>query len=413
MSEPLDESIADIQPSVEFSPSKSNSTRYQALPYASPSRQVIGNGHKRPFSMSEDVSIRGDNQYREYIEEPKADIGALLEDEAPFLNRDDSLQLDPIESFDAEDEDNQVLWDGGTRKEISKTELTGARGRPKKISLQHDTLQQVPEAFEHELAGEPSPVEISPPVSYNISDSVEPEAPRRPAKKSKQEVYRDSDQEVDEGPSKPTKRRKITATKQKSSNTKRPPPPSERDPNAAIVSKRNEKGKEKGKGKGKEKEVMREKEKSVSREAPVSRPKPRSLVMLRSETPSDAAQFTRSGRTSVKPVAFWRNERVVYSSAKQDGKRLSLPGIKEVIRTEEVEDPRPRAGKKRGRPKKRVEETIEEADEDAEPWEEDPGVLQADVMQWDPLTERSMEDNMEQIGWCCPTSAGRARSVTH
>lgn len=154
-------------------------------------------------------------------------------------------------------------------------------------------------------------------------------------------------------------------------------------------------------------------------EAPISRPKPRSLVMLRSETPSDAAQFTRSGRTSVKPVAFWRNERVVYTGAKSDGKRLSLPGIKEVIRTEEVDNPRPQAGKKRG-PRKRVEESIEEVDEDEEPWEEDPGVLQADVMQWDPLTERSLEDNLEQIGWCCsflhrlsPACLGSGVSMTN
>ena len=128
----------------------------------------------------------------------------------------------------------------------------------------------------------------------------------------------------------------------------------------------------------------------------LGKPKPRSLAILRGETPQDAARFTKSGRTSVRPCAYWRNERVVYGDSTSDGQRLLLPGIKEIIRTDEEEPQRQKATRKRGSKRK----VIEDVNDSGKPekWERDPGMLVGEIRPWDPYEEKAIEDETEQIG---------------
>lgn len=133
------------------------------------------------------------------------------------------------------------------------------------------------------------------------------------------------------------------------------------------------------------------------------RPQGRSLQILRSETPADdsGARMTRSGRTSVKPMAFWRNERIIYGEGKKEGQLLTLPGITEVIRTDEVEIPRPkRPAYRRARPRERhqLEDLVEEEDEEREDWETETGIVRAQVMQWDSMNGRGNEWETEETG---------------
>lgn len=143
-------------------------------------------------------------------------------------------------------------------------------------------------------------------------------------------------------------------------------------------------------------------EELTSRQA-YSRPNSRSTYTERHETPADnGARRTRAGRTIVGPVAFWRGERIVYGDGNIDGSILTLPGIKEIIRTEEVEIPRPhkRPAYRRSKPKRQpedVEEKEEEVDE-REPWETETGTVRAQVMQWDHMTGKYDEDNTEETG---------------
>ena len=143
-------------------------------------------------------------------------------------------------------------------------------------------------------------------------------------------------------------------------------------------------------------------EELTSRQA-YSRPNSRSTYTERHETPADnGARRTRAGRTIVGPVAFWRGERIVYGDGNIDGSILTLPGIKEIIRTEEVEIPRPhkRPVYRRSKPKRQpedVEEKEEEVDE-REPWETETGTVRAQVMQWDHMTGKYDEDNTEETG---------------
>jgi centromere protein C len=89
----------------------------------------------------------------------------------------------------------------------------------------------------------------------------------------------------------------------------------------------------------------------------------------------------------------------VYDKGRLDGKNISLPGIKEVIRTEEIIETRPkRPGKKRAPQKTTVLEEVEEEDEDTELWELEPGILRAEVLHWDPVLQRGVEENVGEVG---------------
>jgi centromere protein C len=136
-------------------------------------------------------------------------------------------------------------------------------------------------------------------------------------------------------------------------------------------------------------------------------PRPRNnrgLYILRRETP-DEGTHTRSGRNVVKPVAYWKNETIVYGDdedAEGDASFL-LPTIKEVIRKDHVEEPRKRAPPRRkggfaAQKAPPVETHLEEDKGLAEPWETSPGRVYGAVRMWnpeDPIGEDSLEKEDE------------------
>ncbi|KAJ5272856.1 hypothetical protein N7478_007981 [Penicillium angulare] len=125
--------------------------------------------------------------------------------------------------------------------------------------------------------------------------------------------------------------------------------------------------------------------------------KGRSLYILKRENPTDpASTHTRSGRTSIRPLAYWRNERCVYgdNEAVEDGHRFPLSTIKEIVRTEELEPEQKKKGKKAGRKgksKKRGNESSDDEDGEADIWEKE-GVLHGYIPRWDPKTQASSKD---------------------
>lgn len=133
--------------------------------------------------------------------------------------------------------------------------------------------------------------------------------------------------------------------------------------------------------------------------------KNRSLVILRRETPSDSTvKHTRSGRVSVKPLAYWRNEKIVYGSSDFEiGQRFPMSTITEIIRTEQVDTgttkKSKRSSKKKQKPKKdRDELSDDETAEHAEPWEtEGGGVFYGPVKVWDPELQAGTQ-NEEMMG---------------
>jgi centromere protein C len=118
--------------------------------------------------------------------------------------------------------------------------------------------------------------------------------------------------------------------------------------------------------------------------------KGRSLYILKRENPEDtSATHTRSGRVSVRPLAYWRNERCVFGDGEvEEGHRYPLSTIKEVIRTEEQEPEKKKS--KRGRKpksKKSGNDSTDEEDEEADLWEQEGGVLHGYVQMWDSKTQ--------------------------
>jgi centromere protein C len=154
----------------------------------------------------------------------------------------------------------------------------------------------------------------------------------------------------------------------------------------------------------------------------------KSLYILRRETPADdSAVHTRSGRVSVRPLAYWRNERCVYGGSPSganlpEGARFPLNSIKEIIRTEEVDSRRSRSpskgkrkGKKgnKGKGKGRAGGVENDTDSDsdsasnsdvdgawidpeAEEWEANSGIYRGDVSIWD-YDQQAPLDALEEV----------------
>lgn len=138
---------------------------------------------------------------------------------------------------------------------------------------------------------------------------------------------------------------------------------------------------------------------------------PRSLYILRRETPADdTVTHTRSGRVSVKPLAYWRNERCVYGGspgggALKDGARFPLNSIKEIVRTDELPQPskpKRRPTKANGKGKKAPtkdddsssESELEEGPKEdpyAEAWETETGTFHGNVSLWDHPAQAATE----------------------
>lgn len=129
--------------------------------------------------------------------------------------------------------------------------------------------------------------------------------------------------------------------------------------------------------------------------------KGRSLYILKREDPSSSeTTHTRSGRVSVRPLAYWRNERCVYGDGEaSEGQRYPLSTIKEVIRTEELEPVKPKKRSRKGKSKKQKDESSDEdeIDDDADLWEKETGVLHGYVSKWDPVAQTSTSEE-EVIG---------------
>jgi centromere protein C len=126
--------------------------------------------------------------------------------------------------------------------------------------------------------------------------------------------------------------------------------------------------------------------------------KGRSLYILKRENPTDnSATHTRSGRVSVRPLAYWRNERCVFGDGEAaEGHRYPLSTIKEVIRTEEQEPGQKKKGKRpashKSKSKKRKEESSDDEDEEVDVWEKEGGVLHGYTLKWDSKTQASSKE---------------------
>ncbi|KAG9231608.1 putative centromere protein 3 [Amylocarpus encephaloides] len=111
------------------------------------------------------------------------------------------------------------------------------------------------------------------------------------------------------------------------------------------------------------------------------------LVLLRRQTPSAGIGFqtTRSGRNSHKPIEYWRGERVEYSENEEEdenGGKVLLSRIKEIVRVDQDKAPAKKKSKGYKPKSKRRTEPESESEDDKELWEEEPGRIWGDTVEW-------------------------------
>lgn len=133
--------------------------------------------------------------------------------------------------------------------------------------------------------------------------------------------------------------------------------------------------------------------------------KGRSLYILKREAPAeDSTSRTRSGRVSIKPLAFWKNEKCVFGDGEVvEGDRFPHATVKQIIRTEEIEPERKRTkiGKRRSKKSKNKDIESEDEEEDrADVWEKEQGVLHGYIRKWDPETQTGIDEE-EVLGKLC------------
>ncbi|KAB8338797.1 hypothetical protein FH972_021742 [Carpinus fangiana] len=124
-----------------------------------------------------------------------------------------------------------------------------------------------------------------------------------------------------------------------------------------------------------------------------------SLQREREYTPNedDGANFTRSGRLSYKPLAYWKGEEAKYES---DG-RHGMQTIHSVVRKEDVTPVKRVAPKPKNRKRKYNVYNDDDDDEETgeEPWEIEEGIVSGAVSMWDPESGLDAGQHEQEIAF--------------
>lgn len=348
----LDFSPGKLRESVEKSPPRVPQPKLRKGKLASASIKGKGKS-KRVF----DLTGAGDDieeSETEVLDETGTANDILPNDASIMPNGDDQIMVDSMidqeshgeeytlgQPYDIPEEDSQLMGPPATS---GAKEPKRRRGRaPTSVTSDHDVPQMSVSEPEQKRRGRPPGVK-------------------------KTQVYQDPAVSL-AAPSSPVRL------------GRRNPPPSLRDPNVRSKVSKGSKGK-----------------------PPSRAPSAASTSRLiqRSETPANdsGAQITRYGRQSIKPLASWRGERTIMS----DRTTASLPGIKNVVRVDEVIEPRPKQYRSYQRhpywakPHLADIEEKEVEEEERTLWEIDPGIMVAQVMDWDPNTNKYDEANTRDEG---------------
>ena len=280
---------------------------------------------------------------------------------------------------DADETIGVTNGDVTTNNDYEDTAMHGLEDDSEQMPQNDEDVDMVDQA---DAGAEPEPIEDPKPLKKgrgrppkNAGDDSMLSLPGTPRGR-RTKVHVDDDEEPQVGSSNAAPQKAKRAKKDKALK----PVPAERGPNAKIRASSKPRGKMPSR--------------SISR----------SRFVQRSETPGNGenATITRSGRHSIQPLAHWRGERAVLSPGQVNNKVLTLGGIKEIIRIDELIDERPKKKYSYPRPRSGAKapklEDLEEDDEEQEPWEVETGVIHATVMNWDTNANHYIEEETEQKG---------------
>lgn len=212
--------------------------------------------------------------------------------------------------------------------------------------------------------------------------TISPELVKKKARPAKRAAVEEESKEVEEEQPRPAKRTRrsldtVQTNKSKpqpkeNTTTKEPAKPKARKPKLAAIS---------------------EADSSLVVHGPPIPRNNKGLFIFRRETPMEGIGFkqTRSGRNSIRPVDYWKGEKIEYDTEfTKDafGKNRLMPTIKEVTRTDEIDQRRRQARSKSKGPRAKKHEDLESEDEaELEPWEVAPGVIHGEIRAWDPIDQ--------------------------
>jgi centromere protein C len=112
----------------------------------------------------------------------------------------------------------------------------------------------------------------------------------------------------------------------------------------------------------------------------------RHLSVFRELEPEAVARVGRTGRHRVAPIDFWRNDRISYDPT---GSMTS------IVKNQDVEPERKSYKASSGKGKKRNLTAIEEEEVELDPWEEEDGILVGNYRDFDPFTDVTTNDIVE------------------
>ncbi|CAK7263859.1 mitotic fidelity of chromosome transmission-related protein [Sporothrix epigloea] len=371
------------------------------------SGSTVPDTQRRPFTLAPPNFANGEYSHShvpdemDYEEEPEEELGDEPEDE-PEEELEDEPQEEPIEEPMEEQEGIRGYNSNYSRQMAGAYDEEGEEEEELQLPIQPRKHARRPPAKNKSPAG----TKALPPGPQQASSSAVKSKRRRPARDPDAGLVEAADE------SQAAKRRRFAAADeelQANSRSKKRPAVSnaarereilEKDAEDSALTKKSRKRKSSGVG------AATAAVAAVPRGPPL--PKSRGLVVRRREMEDSSGNGlvkTRSGRSSFRPLAFWRNEHVEFDSTdvqfdsldrKQLGKdKFVLPSIRDIVRVED-EDSRPparaprrppaasraerRGGGKRGQ---RADDDGEDEPERAA-WEYNPGKITGDIVVWVP-----------------------------
>ena len=359
-------------------------------------KEKLTNGHSQPTHHREEPTLRVDVAQAEEEEEEEEE-----EEDDPM----ELLEAAIVESEEPEQEEQEQKDERPMVREpraANKSKPSGRRGRKPKAIIEE----------EHEDRAETTVPES--PIEENEEDDA-PVKKRRGRPKAA--ALRQKDKEPtpvpDPTPPKPSKRGRparnsadnVEENADESRGAKRQKTAGKPRKMEQSASSKSVVEREKGKpGRKRKSSGVGVDSPMIQRGPPL--PKSRGLVTVRREEVT-AMKTTRSGRTSFKPLEWWKGEHVEYDEEEErvftdsGNRHFKMPTVKGIVRTEEA--PSEPAHKRRGRPAtgrkpgRRKSAIPEEEEVEREEWEYELGRLEGDVVVWRPEHEVDPPEDEDEV----------------
>ncbi|EGU81116.1 hypothetical protein FOXB_08390 [Fusarium oxysporum f. sp. conglutinans Fo5176] len=274
-------------------------------------------------------------------------------------------------------------------------EKPGKRGRPAKARpVEEEPVEEEPVEEEPQEIQEPGKGRRGrkPKTAVQPKKSAAPESRKRPAPEEPEEAEGHEEPDNEASDPEPEPEESPKHAKRPRTEASKPSKPAKSAPAAASKPRGRPGRKPKAQTAG---DVGDTSIAAIQHRPPM--PKKRGLVSVRHNP--DEVKTTRSGRHSFRPLNWWAGDKVVQEEEEfkdvSGRDRFVLSTIKEIIRAPQEEPPAKPRTKARGRAKTKPVREVEVVE--PEEWELNPGVVNAEVILWEPEHETNPPGDEEPV----------------